>query len=166
MFENVNGDDAVKETVGEVEGLLAVADDGLDAGENSADVGRHVLTEFIGVVILLLFGGEFLVVDVFAEAGADFESGFKAGLRKINRERVVELLNHAVAVGKLLVPELHELVTALLLFWRENGKNFWPLGCLHKIREKGEKRVAGRRKLGRDQLAITKLGAAGGGFRR
>lgn len=146
VLEDVDSDEAIKKTVGERERFLAVADDGLDTRENPADVGRHVLTEFVGVVIFLLLGGEFLVVEVFAEAGADFEGGFETGVREFNREGMVEILDHPVAVGELLVPEFHELVAALLLLGSENGEEFGPLGGLHMRRGKGGKRGAERRK--------------------
>ena len=121
----------VEEAVGEGEGLLAIADDSLHAREHAPDVGGHVFAEFVGVVMGFLVGRELLVVDVLAEAGADFEGRRKTGVREFDREGVVEFLDHAVAVGQELVPEFHKLVAALLLFGREDRENFGPLGGLH-----------------------------------
>ena len=131
VLEDVDGDDAVKKTVGEREGLLAIADNRLDAGKHAPDIGGHVLAVFVGVVIFLLLGGKLLVVDVFAEAGADLEGRLEAGVREFDGKGVVEFLDHAVAVGQELVPELHELVAALLLLGSEDRENFGPFGGLH-----------------------------------
>ena len=131
MLEHVDGDDAVEVAVGKRKRFLAVADDGLDAGEYAPDIGGHVFAVFVGVVIFFLFGGELLVVDVLAETGADLEGRLDGGGREFDWERVVELLDCAVAVGQELMPELHELVAALLLLGCEDRKNFGPLGGLH-----------------------------------
>ena len=110
MFEDVDGDEAVEKAVGKGEGLLAIADDGLHAGEHAPDIGGHIFAKFVGVVMRLLVGRELLVVDVLAEAGADFEGGLETGAGVFDRERVVEFLNHPVAIGQDFMPQFHELV--------------------------------------------------------
>jgi hypothetical protein len=45
---------------------------------------------------------------------------------------MIEIFNHAVAIGQYLVPQLHELIAAQLLFRGKYGKNFWPLAGFHK----------------------------------
>ena len=55
MFEDVDGDETIKEAVDKIEGLLAVADNSLDAGENASNIGSHVFAKFVGVIILFLF---------------------------------------------------------------------------------------------------------------
>ena len=122
MFEDVDGDEAVKETVGESEGLLAITDDGLHAGEHAPDIGSHVFPEFVSVVMGFLFWRKLLVVNVLTEASADFEGGLETGSGVFDRKRVVKVFDHPIArtAGELNVPQFHELVAALLLLGRKD----------------------------------------------
>ena len=132
VFEDVDGYEAVEGAFGEGEGLLAIADDGLHAREHAPDIGGHVFPEFVSVVMGFLVGREFLVVDVLAEAGADFEGGLETGAGIFDRERVVEAFDQAVAIGQNFMPQFHELVAALLLLGCKDWEDFGPLGGLHK----------------------------------
>lgn len=130
MLEDVDGYVAVEKTVGEIHPLLAVADDGLDAGMTALDLGGHVLAEFVAVIIGLLLRGELFVVQVAAEAGSDFDGGFEAGPRLADGKSVVEILDQPIAAfaRELNMPALHEIVIDALLLGRERGQDLGPLG--------------------------------------
>jgi len=110
----MDGDEAVKETIGEGEGFLAIADYGLHTREHTPDIGSHVFPKFVSVVMGFLFGRELFVVDVLAQAGAYFKGSLKIGAGVFDRKRVVKVFDHSVArtAGELNVPQFHELVAA------------------------------------------------------
>src|SRR5687768_16806960 len=67
---------------------------------------------------------------VLPQPRADLQGGFEVGGRVPHREKMVEPLDRPVArpSGQLHVPQLHELVAALLLLGCQRRQDLWPFG--------------------------------------
>ena len=85
------------------------------------------------MVVLLLLGREFLVVNVLAQSGAELQRRLEIGLGVFDREIVIEDLDQAVAAasGQLLVPALHEIVAYFLLPHSQRRHDLGPFCLLH-----------------------------------
>jgi len=150
MFEDVDGQDAVEIAVGEIQGLLAIADADLDIREGLAEAFGHVGSAFHGDVIALLLLAEGFIFEVFAQAGADFQGAEEAGGAVFGDVLVGETVGDAESVGEHVVPVLHEFVADALII-RRDGREllgpFWHGKTFPEIRRQasGLFRRGGRR---------------------
>lgn len=127
MLEYVYREVAIEIPVGKIKSLLAVPDAHLDAWMCIRDVGRHIRTQFHGVVLTLLLRQQSLVVQVLPQTSSDLDRAAEVRTRVLDGERVIEPLNDPIPLRQDLVPSLYEVVVNALLLGCQYWQDLRPL---------------------------------------